>query len=128
MNVLEQCGVHFTEVSSELIVQKWTVKENMTQINGILHGGLSAAIAEQGAGMGAVQLIPEGYAAVGTSLESHHLKAVPMGSQCETRAMPETVGGKLQVWRVEQRILPTKELFNVSTVTIYIKKVTYDDK
>lgn len=119
MSMLDKAGVIFTEKKTTLTVQEYVVTEDMTQIHGVLHGGISAAIAEQGASLGASLAMGEEKAALGLSINSHHLKGVKVGEKCEARAWPERQGGSIQVWRVEQRTVADQELFNVSTVTIY---------
>ncbi|MCI6574325.1 MAG: PaaI family thioesterase [Actinomycetaceae bacterium] len=121
MSILDDAGLELIEASSQLVVYRYTVNAQLTQIHGVLHGGISAAIAEQAASLGATQTAAEGFIAVGTGLETHHLRPVSLGMQCEARAVPENAG-RLQVWRVEQRILTTGELFNVSSVSVYLKR------
>lgn len=125
MNMLDQAGVVFTEKKPTLTVQQYVVTEAMSQIHGMLHGGISAAIAEQGASLGASLALGETKAALGLSMDTHHLKGVKMGEKCEARAWPERQGGNVQVWRVEQRNVANDELFNISTVTIYGKVIKH---
>ncbi|MDD7465353.1 MAG: PaaI family thioesterase [Actinomycetaceae bacterium] len=122
MSILEDAGLELIQLSPELVIYRYTVNTAFTQIHGVLHGGISGAIAEQAASIGAAQAAPEGFIALGTSLEAHHLRPVPLGTECEARATPESTG-RLQVWRVEQRILATGELFNVSSVSLYLKRI-----
>ncbi|MCI5826069.1 MAG: hotdog fold thioesterase [Arcanobacterium sp.] len=122
MSILQSAGVQLTKASPELVVLAYTVSEELAQIHGVLHGGISAAIAEEAASIGATKSAANGFIALGAAIESHHLRPVPIGTSCEARAFPEAPGGRLQVWRVEQRITSTGDLFNVSTVSLYLKK------
>ena len=123
MSILEDSGLELVEASTKRVVYRYEVSEPLTQIHGMLHGGISAAIAEQAASIGATEAAPDGFIALGTALETHHLRPVRVGTQCEAVAFPESDGGRLQVWRVEQRIVETNELFNISTVSLYLKRV-----
>ncbi|MFP5528312.1 PaaI family thioesterase [Peptococcus simiae] len=123
MGILDSLGVTFVEKSRSLTIQEWIVTEPMTQIHGILHGGLSAAIAEQGASMGATLSLPAGRQAVGLSMTVQHLRPVSLGSRCRCYARPVQAGGKIQVWQVENRLVEDDTLFSMATVTIYCKQV-----
>lgn len=123
MNMLEKNGVDFIVKTPELTVQRYTVTEDFAQIHGVLHGGIAAAIAEQGASMGANLAMAPKRIALGLSMETHHLQRVDKGTLCEARAWPEQQGGRIQVWRVEQRMVESNELFNISTVTLYGKDI-----
>ncbi|MDD7384577.1 MAG: hotdog domain-containing protein [Actinomycetaceae bacterium] len=113
-----------------LVTARYTVTPAMTQIHGVLHGGISAAVAEHVASLGATAGAFDGYIAVGVSLEAHHLRPAPLGAMVDVQAWPESSGHTIQTWRVEQRLVTQNAssrddahaLFNVCTVTLYLKK------
>ena len=59
---------------------------------------------------------------MGLNLESTHLLPVHLGDTIETRARLVHGGGRTQVWAVEQARLSDGEVFNVSQLTVYIKR------
>ena len=59
---------------------------------------------------------------VGLNLESTHMLPVEPGDVIETHATMLHGGGRTQVWRIEQRRMSDGALFNVSQLTIYIKR------
>ena len=111
----EVMGVEFVKMTGDEGITRVKVSEIMLQPNGILHGGISAWLAENCANR-AVMAHP-----VGLQLESTHLLPVQLGDTIESHATLVHKGGRTQVWRIEQRRLSDGELFNVSQLTIYVK-------
>lgn len=114
--------VTFHTVTPTLVEGEWIVRDEHTQIHGYLHGGISAAIAEHAASIGASCAISSHSQALGVSLETHHLRPVQLGSKCHVRAFLEHNGKTIHIWRVEQTLNHTGKPFNISTVTLYIKE------
>ena len=59
---------------------------------------------------------------MGLNLESTHLLPVYLGDTIETRSKLVHGGGRTQVWAIEQVRLSDGEVFNVSQLTVYIKR------
>jgi 1,4-dihydroxy-2-naphthoyl-CoA hydrolase len=98
------------------------VSDIMLQPNGILHGGISAWLAENCANKAAITgYDPEVAWPLGLNLECTHLLGVQEGDTIETHATLVRGGGRTQVWRIEQFRLSDGALFNVSQLTVYIK-------
>ena len=96
----------------------------MLQPNGILHGGISAWLAENCANMAAISgFDPEEAHPVGLNLEVTHMLPVMPGDTIETHARMEHGGGRTQVWSIEQKRLSDGAVFNVSRLTVYIKRL-----
>ena len=66
---------------------------------GILHGGVSALLAESAASFGAALAAEPGRSVVGIELNASHLRSVRDG-HLTAEATPVRVGRTIQVWRI----------------------------
>lgn len=124
MLMFERLGSEFTEFTPERVVMRTPVCAEMLQPDGILHGGISAYLAETAANHAAQQGVDlEQYCVVGLDLVSTHLLPVMEGDVIESVVTPARRGGKIQVWKVEQHRASDGELFNVSQLTTYTKRL-----
>ena len=100
-SMLEHLEIQFTEITSESLSATMPVDHRTTQPMGILHGGASAVLAES-IGSTASQLIlgEQGLTAVGTSINTNHLKAKSSGVVTGT-ARPVRIGRKVHVWQID---------------------------
>lgn len=100
MNVHELLGVETVLMSKEKVVMRVEVGPKVHQPYGILHGGVSALLAESAASMGgAVSVGPE-FIVVGTELNCSHLRSMSSGYLTAT-ATPLRKGRKVHVWNIE---------------------------
>jgi len=99
-NVHAVLGIETEEVSPERVVLRLDVTPDVHQPFGILHGGVSALLAEGAASIGGVVSVPEGYVVVGTELNCSHLRPVRSGV-IRAIATPIRKGRTVQVWAVE---------------------------
>ncbi len=90
------------EVSAERVVLRLVVDWRVHQPFGVLHGGVSALLAESAASIGGYLAAPEGKTVVGVELNASHLRPVSEGTLTAT-ATPIRVGRTLQVWAVDLR-------------------------
>ena len=67
---------------------------------GILHGGVSALIAESAASIGGAASVPAGKMVVGTELNASHLRSMSSG-RLTAVARPFRQGRTMQVWSIE---------------------------
>ncbi len=116
-------GIELVESTPEKYVTRMLVTENMLQPHGVLHGGISAALAENAAS----QCCTDHYDSdkmffLGVEVSSTHLLPVKAGDTVETVATPIRAGGRISQWKIEQFRLSDGELFNVSQMTMYGKK------
>ena len=95
-----QLGVETIEMTPERVVLRVPVGPRVHQPVGILHGGVSALIAESAASMGGILNAPPGKVCVGTEISASHLRPVSSGTLTAT-ATPIRVGRTMQVWRIE---------------------------
>ncbi len=124
MHMLDFIAMNRVGMTPEGYVLETPVTPDVTQPDGILHGGLSAMLAEEAASQGARESIDlQRFTAVGLDLTSTHLLPVRVGDTIRTVASPIRQGGRTQVWKVEQFRKSDGELFNVSQLTVYIKRI-----
>lgn len=93
-------GITLVEAFPERVTVEVEVNEKVHQPYGMLHGGVSALMAETAASVGAVLAAPEGYVAVGVELNASHLRAMRSGT-LRAVAVPVRVGRTIQVWQID---------------------------
>jgi 1,4-dihydroxy-2-naphthoyl-CoA hydrolase len=77
---METLGIVFTELGDDYLVGTMPVNPRVHQPLGMLHGGASIAFAESlGSCLSNILVAQEGKAAVGTSINSNHLKSKTEG-------------------------------------------------
>lgn len=123
MALSDLLGIELVESTPEKYVTRMLVTENMLQPHGVLHGGISAALAENAAS----QCCTDHYdndkmIFLGVEVSSTHLLPVKVGDTVKTVATPIRAGGRISQWKVEQYRESDGELFNVSQMTMYGKK------
>jgi len=99
-------GVHATldvdviEASPDRVVLSLAVGPSVHQPFGVLHGGVSALLAESAASMGGAMNVPDGKAVVGIELNASHLRSVSGGELIAT-ATPIRIGRTVHVWNID---------------------------
>lgn len=116
-------GIETIESTPERYVTRMLVTDDMLQPHGVLHGGISAALAENAAS----QCCTDHYDSekmffLGVEVSSTHLLPVKSGDTVKTVATPIRAGGRISQWKIEQYRESDGELFNVSQMTMYGKK------
>ena len=116
-------GIKLIESTPERYVTEMLVTEDMLHPHGVLHGGISAGLAENAAS----QCCTDHYDSekmffLGVEVNSTHLLPVRAGDTVKTVATPIRAGGRISQWKVEQFRLSDGELFNVSQMTMYGKR------
>jgi 1,4-dihydroxy-2-naphthoyl-CoA hydrolase len=91
-------GVEMLETTPERVVLRLPVDWKVHQPYGILHGGVSALLAESAASLGAALAAP-GKGVVGIELNASHLRPLRDGHLTAT-ATPIRVGRTVQVWGI----------------------------
>src|SRR3974390_2938753 len=97
-NVNELLGVETLEAGPERVTLRLPVDWRVHQPYGILHGGVSALLAESAASYGAALAAGPERAVVGIELNASHLRPVREG-HLVADATPVRVGRTVQVWR-----------------------------
>ncbi len=99
-NVHRELGVVVTFVSPEKVVLQVEVGPKVHQAAGILHGGVSALMAEGAASIGGAVSVGPDEVVVGTELNCSHLRAMSSGTLTAT-ATPVRKGRTVHVWAIE---------------------------
>jgi len=95
-------GITVVKADKDEVIMSVPVGPKVHQPFGILHGGVSALIAESAASFAGQLNVPAGKAVVGTELNCSHLRSMRDGVLTAT-ARPIRVGRTLHVWGIELR-------------------------
>jgi len=98
--VMAVLGIHTVEASATRVVLRLPVTERVHQPYGLLHGGVSALLAETAASYGGALAAPPGHRVMGVELSASHLRALRDGVLTAT-ATPARIGRTLQVWDID---------------------------
>lgn len=98
-DVHQLLGVEVLEATTDRVVMSLPVGPRVHQPYGILHGGVSALLAESAASCGAALSVPEGRHVVGIELNASHLRSLREGTLVAT-AVPIRRGRTVQVWAI----------------------------
>ena len=99
-NVHDFLGIRTIVATPEKVVLQLEVTANVHQPFGLLHGGVSALLAEGAASVGGAVSVESGQAVVGTELNISHLRPMRSGLLTAT-ATPVRKGRSVQVWAIE---------------------------
>ena len=99
-NVHDLLGVEVGEASADRVVLRVEVGPKVHQPYGILHGGVSALLAEGAASFGGAISVAPDHIVVGTELNCSHLRSMSAGVLTAT-ATPIRKGRTVQVWAIE---------------------------
>jgi uncharacterized protein (TIGR00369 family) len=95
----ELLDVEVLEAGPERVVMRLPVDWRVHQPFGILHGGVSALLAESAASLGAALAAGPERSVVGIELNASHLRGLRDG-HLTAEATPVRVGRTVQVWRI----------------------------
>ena len=98
--VHRQLGIETVLVSPEKVIMRVEVGPKVHQPYGILHGGVSALLAEGAASTGGAVSVGPDQIVVGTELNCSHLRSMTSGMLTAT-ATPIRKGRTVQVWAIE---------------------------
>ena len=101
-NVHELLGVETLEAGPDRVVLRLPVDRRLHQPYGLLHGGVSALLAESAASVGAMLAAGPDRRVVGIELSASHLRGLHDG-HLTAEATPVRVGRTVQVWRIALR-------------------------
>lgn len=96
---LAHLAIEFIAQTDNSLTAKMPVDQRTTQPFGLLHGGLSVALAETVGSMAGFCTVADGFATVGVEINASHLRAVRQGEVFAT-ASPLRLGKQLQVWQI----------------------------
>ncbi len=92
-------GIETVEATPDRVVLRLPVTWKVHQPYGILHGGVSALLAESAASYGGALSVPPGKLVVGIELNASHLRPMREGVLTAT-ATPVRKGRTVQVWEI----------------------------
>jgi uncharacterized protein (TIGR00369 family) len=101
-NVNDQLGLEIVLATPEKVVIQVEVGPKVHQPYGILHGGVSALMAEGAASIGGAVSVGPDFIVVGTELNCSHLRSMTDGVLTAT-ATPFRKGRNVHVWGIELR-------------------------
>jgi uncharacterized protein (TIGR00369 family) len=93
-------GVRVVEATPDKVVMSIEVGPKVFQPYGILHGGVSALLAESAASFGGALNVEPDQIVVGTELNCSHLRSMSSGTLTAT-ATPIRTGRRVQVWGID---------------------------
>jgi 1,4-dihydroxy-2-naphthoyl-CoA hydrolase len=98
-SIHELLDVELVEAGPERVVLRLPVNWKVHQPYGILHGGVSALLAESAASLGGAIAAGPDRGVVGIELNASHLRSLSEG-HLTASATPIRVGRTVQVWRI----------------------------
>lgn len=111
-------GIEFVAVGDDFISARVPVDERTRQPFGLLHGGVSVALAETLGSVAANFACPPGHQAVGLDINANHLRGVRSGWVTGT-AHAVHIGRTTQVWQIDM-CNDAGEMSCVSRITMAI--------
>ncbi|MGH8988230.1 MAG: hotdog fold thioesterase [Acidimicrobiales bacterium] len=102
-------GIETVQLEPARVVLRLAVDERVHQPFGVLHGGVSALLAETAASFGAALAAPPGHSVVGIELNASHLRPMREGVLTAV-ATPVRVGRSVQVWEITLTEDPGREI------------------
>lgn len=98
--VQEFIGFEMEVMSPTCISGRFVVSEKSGQSFGVLHGGISAYLAESLGSLGAY--LASGLQRIaGVEISTSHLRSASVGTEIEVKATPVHIGRRLHVWEVK---------------------------
>ncbi len=114
----ELLGMEVSSIGHDHLSMSMEVKPEHHQPHGQLHGGVTAALAENVASLAANLVVGPEKACVGLSLNTNHLKAVKSGLITAT-AKAVHLGRSTHVWEIQTNDEQDR-LINVSRLTVAV--------
>ena len=93
-------NIEFTELGSDYLVATMPITEKVIQPLGLLHGGISVALAETVASSAANYCVDQSkFYCVGLEINANHIRSVKAGS-VSAKASPIHIGRSTHVWQI----------------------------
>ena len=99
--LVENLGIQFTYLSDDRIEATMPVDKRTCQVEGMLHGGASLALAETLAGLGSMMGCDSNETPVGVQVSGNHLAAVTSGDTVRAVATIMHKGRTSHLWNVD---------------------------
>ena len=92
-------GMKVTVVSPERVVAELTVRDELTNRNGTLHGGAVMALADNLGGTATVANLPEGASTATIESKTNFFLPIPLGDTVHAECTPLHRGRTTMVWQ-----------------------------
>ena len=115
---VSRLGIEISAFGEDWIEATMPVDHRTMQPFGVLHGGVSVALAETIGSLAGSLCLEEGKTAVGLDINANHLRPVRSG-EVTARATPINLGRNIQVWQIDIRTEENK-LCCVSRLTLSV--------
>jgi uncharacterized protein (TIGR00369 family) len=92
-------GMKLTHVSPDRVVAEVVVREELTNRNGVLHGGAVMALADNMGGTATFLNLPEGAATTTIESKTNFFAACALGETIQTETTPLHRGRTTMVWQ-----------------------------
>ena len=123
MNIVEFLGTEIVECTPDRLEIRTPVTEDICNVHGILHGGITAFLAEHAASeLTTLNASKDEIIGLGLQLDVTHLLSATAGDAVHTVATPIRYGGRIRVIRIEQFRESDGAQTTVSQLTTYIKR------
>lgn len=99
--LVENLGIRFTCLSDDRVEASMPVDKRTCQVEGLLHGGASLALAETLAGVGSMMHCLSTETPVGVQVSGNHLAAVASGDTVRAVATIMHKGRTSHLWNVD---------------------------
>lgn len=128
--LMEMLDVRFLESDDEDILEAtMEVKQSLTQIMGVLHGGATIALAESVAGVGSNVLCASDERCFGMQISASHISSANIGDTVRAKGVIQHKGRSTHVWNVDVFSENTGRLISSIRVTnAVVKNVVYVKK
>jgi uncharacterized protein (TIGR00369 family) len=97
----EFMGMKVTHISTERVEAEVLVREELSNRNGIMHGGAIMAFADNMGGTGAVANLPEGATTATIESKTNFFAAIPVGDIARAECTPLHRGRTTMVWQTK---------------------------
>jgi 1,4-dihydroxy-2-naphthoyl-CoA hydrolase len=94
-------GIKITHVSTERVEAEMFVREELSNRNGIMHGGAIMALADNIGGTGAVANLPEGASTATIESKTNFFAGIPVGDTARADCTPLHRGKTTMVWQTK---------------------------
>jgi 1,4-dihydroxy-2-naphthoyl-CoA hydrolase len=97
----EFMGMKITYLSKERVEAELLVREELSNRNGIMHGGAIMALADNIGGTAAVANLPEGASTTTIESKTNFFAAIPVGDIARAECTPLHRGRTTMVWQTK---------------------------
>lgn len=123
----DNLGIKFIEMGEDYLKASMPVDERTRQPFGILHGGVSCALADTVIGYaGSLCVNHETHSVVALDLHTTHIRSVSSGLVTAT-ARPIYFGKSIQVWEAKT-VNEQEKLIGITRITLFVKSKNTDEK